>query len=169
VCTPCISCGVCCSLVHLRSLFQLVLVVGLVWLFIYIYVMRLSKTTPKNTQRLARAVFRGSSAHGPNTRARAFAHSNPPCGWVLTGWVGLWWVGRHTCGWLGTPTKVALASATPRPKPGPSSHNPAPSRAEVLGPHGSALIKQFATIRNPHVTTSNHGGSQHPKRLSNPA
>jgi hypothetical protein len=33
---------------------------------------------------------------------------------------------------------------TPRPKPGPSSHNPAPSRAEVLGPHGSALIKHFA-------------------------
>jgi hypothetical protein len=27
----------------------------------------------------------------------------------------------------------------------PSSHNPAPSRAEVLGPHGSALIKHFAT------------------------
>jgi hypothetical protein len=36
---------------------------------------------------------------------------------------------------------------TPRPKPGPSSHNPAPSRAVVLGPHGSALIKHFAALR----------------------
>jgi hypothetical protein len=31
-CMSCMSCGVCCSRVHLRSLVQLVLVVGLVWL-----------------------------------------------------------------------------------------------------------------------------------------
>jgi hypothetical protein len=55
---------------------------------------------------------------------------------------------RSTCNWgvdqyFSHPHHLESGSGfrTPRPKPGPSSHNPAPSRAAVLGPHGSALIK----------------------------
>ena len=55
---------------------------------------------------------------------------------------------------LCSPRQLEFGFRTPRPKPGPSSHNPAPSRAEVLGPHGSALIKQFATIRRCDRTTA---------------